>query len=258
MRWRERTSNAIHAMFEEYVEKLKRDLKVTSRNQFEERLHRPGTSLAGLRRVPASTASGRRVHPPCGRGSRIANRRPAIAGLLRVAPSSLRMPAKVSWQMLEFEFEHGPGYQAANDPTTQTKCETNTTQTSGASIATADGPGRKEVDFDFARYIEKRPSPLFSHAEARHLCEAALGELHRGIPFEQVVKHFTTGAKSDDGGWQPRLKPESVADPKTAEASAICRKGRRAARSKPSTPAVSSKWRAGCRPPGDRSRKLSR
>ena len=39
-----------------------------------------------------------------------------------------------------------------------------------------------------------------------------------GLPFEKIVKKFSTGPNADQGGWQPRIRPESVADAKTSAA----------------------------------------
>jgi hypothetical protein len=146
--------------------------------------------------------------------------------------------------MLEFEFgspasHNGAGEQASKQkasydfatvgesqstdttagPNERNPFSVEVSQLSDAHSATSDETGKKnEPEVDLARYAERPSNSQLTRAQARQKCDAALDELCKGKPFEQVVKQFLTGANAEGGGWQPGIRPESVADPKTAEA----------------------------------------
>jgi PPIC-type PPIASE domain len=234
----------IDTAFEGYLDTLERQLKVAGRDQLKKKLCSLSTSIATFKkdfryRVLADEY--------IRRAGAAAESRIDASRLLADYESHLTsyaVPAKVSWQMLEFQFGFAPTHSPSGEQTSQDKTgdyfaradkpqstdtSTGPTKTESArgelpsepsyaeSLITDETAKKLGAGVDVDNFAEPW-SPEFTRAEARHLSEAALGELRRGNAFEQVVKHFTTGAKSDDGGWQPGIRPESLADPKTADA----------------------------------------
>jgi len=234
----------IDTAFEGYLDTLERQLKVVGREQLKEKLCSLSTSIATFKKDfryrvladeyirQAGAAAESRID-----GSRLlADYESHLA--------SYALPARVGWQMLEFQFGFAPthsppGEQASQDKTgdyfatadkpqsTDASAGPTKTQSAGGEIPsepsfvesriTDEAAKKLGAGVDVANFAEPW-SPQFTRAQARLKCEAALAELQRGTSFEQVAKVFTTGANAEGGGWQPAIRPESVADPKTAEA----------------------------------------
>jgi PPIC-type PPIASE domain len=242
---RARIDRQIETMFGQYVEKIKGDLKVVGRDQVEEKLRSQGTSLASVKKEFRYRLLADEYVRRAGTAaeSRLDGRR--LLAYYESHLASFALPAKVSWQMLEFEFGSPPNHAPAKEQADRAKADDHLSTSSDAaskSTDAADSSGRnpfaaevsqlsdqhslaanesckkKEAEVDVASFAELPSNPPFNRAAARVKSEAALAELRKGTSFELVVKKFAVAAQAEGGGWQPRLRPESLADRKTAEA----------------------------------------
>jgi len=110
---KEKLEAAIGKMFEEYVGKLEKDMKAATREDVDQKLRRQGTSLASLKvefryRLLAAEYVRRAALPD----SDIDWQR--LLAYYQSHRGSYAVPEKVSWQLLEIEFDNPPSRQAIN------------------------------------------------------------------------------------------------------------------------------------------------
>lgn len=104
---KEKIEEAIGKMFDEYVEKLKKDLKAAARHEVDQKLHQQGTSLASLKiefryRLLADEYLRQKSKKP-----HVVGRREVLA-YYEAHVSDYSYPEKVQWQLLEISFaKHG-------------------------------------------------------------------------------------------------------------------------------------------------------
>lgn len=104
---KEKIEEAIGKMFDEYVEKLKKDLKVAARHEVEKKLKEQGTSLAGLKiefryRLLADECLRQKSKKPHVVG------REEVLAYYEAHLADYSYPEKVHWQLLEISFaKHG-------------------------------------------------------------------------------------------------------------------------------------------------------
>jgi hypothetical protein len=244
-----RIDQAIGKMFEEYVEKLKQDLHASSRSDVDSKLHLQGTSLASLKvEFRHRLLADEYLRQAVPAASKLAWQR--LFEYYQAHRDAYGVPAKVSWQLLEVEFDNPSdrlpksGAQAvAGDATPGTQ----TTQADFhdgvadrlhvdlGSFGSGSDPGnaapaakpkasatdplihKNNLEIDVVKYAAELNSRV-SRDKARHTIDEALAQLHKGIAFEDVAKKFSTGPNAAKGGWQPRVRPGSLADEKTAAA----------------------------------------
>jgi parvulin-like peptidyl-prolyl isomerase len=241
---------AIDKMFDEYVEKLKQDLHTSSRAGVDSKLREQGTSLAGLKiefrhRLLADEYS----RQAGGHVSEIAWQR--LFEYYQAHRQAYAVPEKVSWQLLEVEFDNPAdrlpkaGEQAVKketDPSARAvaadysqpaadqlhlgssildgasdRLATQRTATDFTPDNSAIASKEKHDEFDAVKYFAELNSRV-SREKARHTMDEALTQLHKGVSFADVAKKFSTGPHADQGGWQARVRPNSLADEKTAAA----------------------------------------
>ena len=159
---KDKIEEAIGKMFDEYVEKIKKDMKAASRLEVEQTLHKQGTSLAGLKvefryRLLADEYVRQKSKKP-----HVVGRREVLA-YYEDHLADYSFPEKVHWQLLEI------------------------------SVAKHGG-----------------------QAQALNVLEKAVDALRRGEDFAKVAKKYSDGPQADNGGQQAWIKPDSVADAKTA------------------------------------------
>jgi parvulin-like peptidyl-prolyl isomerase len=104
---KDKIEEAIGKMFDEYVEKLKKDLKAAARHEVDKKLHEQGTSLASLKvefryRLLADEYVRQKSKKPHVVG------RQEILAYYEAHASDYSYPEKVRWQLLEISFaKHG-------------------------------------------------------------------------------------------------------------------------------------------------------
>ena len=159
---KDKMEEAIGKMFDEYVEKLKKDLKAAAPNEVDEKLRKQGTSLASLKvefryRLLADEYLRQKSKKPHVVG------RQEVLSYYEAHVNDYSYPERVRWQLLEISFaKHG------------------------------------------------------GQAKALGVLEKAVDALRRGEDFGKVVKKFSDGPQTENGGQQSWTKPDSVADEKTA------------------------------------------
>lgn len=232
----------LDTMFEEYVEKLERDQKAPSRDQLEKKLNRQGTSLAGLKKEFCYRLLADEYIRRAGEAvkSRLDGRH--CLAYYDSHFDAYAVPAKVTWQMIDIAFDepsppqssgvqqtsadifpdanaakraeasHPPEYKYAADPLDRESLWNN-----GIPVEKTDEKSKKADDAaEVTRFAASRPH-LVSREQARRKAAEALAELKKGVAFETVAKKYSSDTHAGDGGWQPRIKPGSAADPKTAD-----------------------------------------
>ena len=255
--WKEKTEQAISKMFEEYVAKLKKDLKTSDRDELDRKLHHQGTSLASLKaefRYRLLADENLRQALPA--ASDLDWQR--VLAYYQAHRQKYAVREKVTWQLLEIEFD-GPSSrpavdqeEAANrddpwgraakavyrhdvrsiddriktdlgsfdprrDQGTATQSATTPLLWATTSEKT-DAPDKRNPHTADLAQCASASSSQVSREKARQTLAKAIACEWMGVPFEQIIKKFSTGPNADQGGWQPRVRPESVADAKTSAA----------------------------------------
>ena len=101
----EKTEQAISRMFEEYVEKLKQDLKASGRDELDRKLHEQGTSLAGLKvEYRYRLLADEYLRQALPAASDIDWQR--VLAYYQAHRQKYAVREKVSWQLLEIEFDN--------------------------------------------------------------------------------------------------------------------------------------------------------
>jgi hypothetical protein len=249
---------AIGKMFDEYVEKLKREMQVASRQALDHKLQRQGTSLASLKvefryRLLADEYVRRSARPD----SDIDWQR-ALA-YYQAHRDLYAVREKISWQLLEIEFDHSslqqanhsqkaaaderdpwdrtPKSQAARkvrsvddglqinwgifDPNSDQSNTSQSEKNSSVGTTACDKTGADSNKDRAEIDVVKYADQLpvrLDPRKARGMMDQALAQLRKGEPFDAVVKKFSNGPHADQGGWQARISVNSVADENTAAA----------------------------------------
>ena len=178
-----------------------------------------------------------------------------LAGVLpRTSRQSFAVPAKVSWQMLEIEFDvrskrlhqegDRPSVAEEDSPAVSTPDYEHAVANElhlkssifGKSVhAEDDGhsatetvkpadankslvPDAKEDNaLNVVNYTEQAGTHT-SRKGARTKLAEAMSLLKSGVAFDVVAKKFSTGSTAERGGWQSPVDPEVIADKRTANA----------------------------------------
>jgi hypothetical protein len=235
---KKKNEEAVGKMFDEHVGKLKQDLKVASRLEVDQKLQQQGTSLASLKVEFRHRILADEYLRQVGHENSVFDRQRLLA-YYQAHPELYATPPKVSWQLLEIEFDNplfhkeeqvddsraaakqsdeeverwyksrqaGIEYDPWNpDQTRHTGYESET----GASDS-----AKNRSSFDILNYAVRQPTRLDSR-KARGVINEASAQLRKGVSFEAVAKKFSNGPLADRGGWQGWMNPNSVADLKTA------------------------------------------
>lgn len=207
--------------FDKYVERLKGDFKVATRDEVDRRMHKQGTSLASLQaeyRYQLLSDEYLRANPP---DSDLV-RRKSLEYYLAHRDAYATRP-KVYWQLLEINFYDpttDPGKTIASSSSLfldDTHVNDSDKQNAGAGTPGVEsdksrspgGSGTKAAH-ESGEYIGKK--------KAHQIIDEAVSRLSKSEVFEDVVTKFSNGPRAEQGGWQPPTSPESVVEEKTADA----------------------------------------
>jgi len=236
---------AIDKMFDEYVEKLERDLGVTSPAEVDEKLHRQGTSLASLKPEFRYRLLADEYIRQAGQTRAVSVDRQRLLSYYRDHRASFGVRATVCWQMLEIEFDNssqrprqGVEQASAEDtkPWTQppkargfdldgsvlnkplNSVDTNWGYKSSQSAegASAAEKPKKDDAVDLLKFAEEARAHA-SQKQARDRLAEARALLKNGVAFDVVAKKFSAGSTAERGGWQTPVDPEAIADKTTAD-----------------------------------------
>jgi len=231
--WKEKTEQSISKMFEEYVEKLKQDLKATGRDELDRKLHQQGTSLASLKvEFRHRLLADEYLRQALPTASDLDWQR--VLAYYQAHRQKYAVREKITWQLLEIKFADPSIRVPKTEAVTTSDDETarldiirqggvqinswSVDQSRLASpIATTTKSADKPKDCDFDVPAAGLNSDV-SREKAQQTLQKAIACEWMGLPFEKIVKKFSTGPNADQGGWQPRARPESVADAKTSAA----------------------------------------
>jgi hypothetical protein len=235
--WRGKTEEAVSKMFDEYLEKLEHDLKASSQAEVDRKLHELGTSLASLKvefRHRLLADEWRRRSAPA--ASDISWQR--VLAYYQEHRQQYALREKVNWQLLEIEFDERSrrpsvgGQQAAEwgDDSRNQAAQTNGSQDPANRLTEHLDWGSLDPKRDQkGTPVEKHPEPPavtdasgsisnVGRERAKRSLDKAIACQWLGLPFDKIVKQFSAGPHADQGGWQPRLNPNSVSDEKTSAA----------------------------------------
>jgi hypothetical protein len=231
--WKEKTEQAISKMFEEYVEKLKKDLKTSDRDELDRKLHRQGTSLASLKvEYRYRLLADEYLRQALPSASDLDWQR--VLAYYQAHRQKYAVREKVTWQLLEIGFDD----LSSRPPISGQQAEAYSTDSGSQTAQTnhsQDLADRLDLgSFDPKRdqngtSLEKRPeaevvtatsesTSNLGREKAQQTLQKAIACEWMGLPFEKIVKKFSTGPNADQGSWQPRVRPVSVADAKTSAA----------------------------------------
>jgi hypothetical protein len=232
---KDQLEQTIAKMFEEYVERLKKDLKTSKRADVEKRLHAQGASLASFeaefRDCLLANEYTRRAAPSA---SDLDWQR--VLAYYQAHRQKYPVREKVSWQLLEIEFDDPSNRVPKTEAVTAYDDElsrwyktrqvgaqphpwaADQTRLAGATSPTSDVPAKKtDQEFEVLKYAAELHSHV-SRQKARQTLDTVIACEWMGMPFEKIIKKFSTGSNADKGGWQPRVRPDSLADEQTAAA----------------------------------------
>jgi len=240
---KKKTEEAIDKMFDEYVERLKKDMKVAARHEVDQQLHQQGTSLASLKvEFRYRLLADEYVRRAGNEDSAIDPQH--LLAYYQAHRDSYAVREKVSWQLLEIKFDnpslsagrqvnqfdnaiesetHGDdeverwrkARQVGVDSDPWSPHRTRHADDESDKTGTSCNKNRPEVDVvDYAAHLLPRLDPR----KARSMMDEALAQLRKGEPFEAVVKKLSNGPNADRGGWQSRISPDSSANKETAAA----------------------------------------
>jgi PPIC-type PPIASE domain len=236
---RKALQEAYDKKFADYVEKLKAHFRVSTTEEVDRKLQQQGAaSLASVRTVWQYTIIAKEPPRVDAADSDVLWSK-ALASY-KVHADHYVTPAKVGCQLIEVNFYKPRPLTVATASTSQTDND------SSSCKAKPDFELRFANNQNDATKLETRPEPpdflsgIFPKEEAAQknhtaksphageeyvgrtkayqVLEKAREQLRKGESFEAVAKKFSEGPGAEQGGWQTPVRPDSVADAKTAAA----------------------------------------